>query len=53
MRTEMAHEEISKALSGSEKTKNIQITGVAIIKTGYIVRFRDEQSVKIARNDSK
>ena len=53
MRTEMAHEEISKALSGSEKTKNIQIAGVATTKTGYIVRFRDEQSAKIARNDSK
>jgi ribosomal protein S10 len=53
MRTEIAHEKISKALNGSEKTKDIQIAGVATTKTGYIVRFRDEQSAKIARNDSK
>jgi ribosomal protein S10 len=53
MRTETANEKISKALRDSEKTKDIQIAGVATTKTGYIVRFRDEQSAKIARNDSK
>jgi hypothetical protein len=49
--TEAACTQIQDALSHSEPTKETRVAGVGTTKTGYIVRFPDEQSAKLARNN--
>jgi hypothetical protein len=50
---EKANEQIRDALSNHENTRSLQVIGVGATKTGYIVRFRDEHSAKIAREDTQ
>jgi len=49
--TEAACTQIQDALSHSEPTKETRVAGVGTTKTGYIVRFPDEQSAKLARDN--
>jgi len=50
---EAACRQIQDALSHSEQTKEARVAGVGTTKTGYLVRFPDEQSAKLARNNAE
>jgi hypothetical protein len=42
---------IYSALLHIEATKDTKVTGIRTTKTGYIIRFRDEQSITMAQNN--
>ncbi len=51
MSTDSANAQIRNALLNADATKDVQVVGVGTTKTGYIIRFADELSATIARNN--
>jgi hypothetical protein len=51
--SEKASEQIREALNHEEATQEVQVAGIGPTKTGYIVRFRDEDSAKVARENTQ
>jgi hypothetical protein len=49
--TDVANRHIRSALLHAEATKDTEIAGIGTTKTGYVIRFRDEQSAMMARNN--
>ncbi|GFF84625.1 zinc knuckle domain protein [Aspergillus udagawae] len=49
--TNVANMHIRSALSHAEATKDTKVAGIGTTKTGYVIRFRDEQSATTARNN--
>jgi hypothetical protein len=49
--TDVANRHIRSALLHAEATKDTEIAGIGTTKTGYVIRFRDEQSATMARNN--
>ncbi|KAI3015386.1 hypothetical protein CBS147347_11193 [Aspergillus niger] len=49
--TDIANTRIRAALSHAEATKNTEVAGIGTTKTGYVIRFKDEQSATTARNN--
>jgi hypothetical protein len=50
--TDMANAKIRSALLSADSTKDAQVAGIGITKTGYVIRFRDAQSAEMAQNDT-
>jgi hypothetical protein len=46
-----AYTQIQEALSYFDATKETQVTGMGTTKTEYIIRFPDEQSIKLAQDN--
>ena len=51
--TNAANEHIRKAFQNINATKEVQVAGVGTTKTGYVIRFRDEQSAETARANTE
>ena len=49
--TDIANTRIRAALSHAEATKDTEVAGIGTTKTGYVIRFKDEQSATTARNN--
>jgi hypothetical protein len=47
-----ASNRIQEALQEDETTRNAQVAGVGTTRTGYLIRFKDDQSAAIARNNT-
>jgi hypothetical protein len=51
--TEEANNHIRNALKDTAPTKEAQVAGVGTTRTGYVIRFKDEQSATTARNNTE
>jgi uncharacterized protein YoxC len=51
--TERANFYIKEALRKTDTTKDVKVAGVGTTKTGYVLRFKDEQSVIKAKSDTQ
>jgi hypothetical protein len=51
--TTAANTHIRNALANAEATKRVQIAGIATTKTGYVIRFKDQQSMETARTNTE
>ena len=51
--TDSANAQIRTALLNADATKDVQVAGVGTTKTGYVIRFVDEQSASVARNNTE
>lgn len=51
--TQTANTHIREALHNSEKTKAVQVAGVDTTKTGYVVRFKDQESREKAKANTE
>jgi hypothetical protein len=49
--TDMANAKIRSALLNADTTKDAQVAGLGITKTGYVIRFKDALLAKMARNN--
>ncbi|EGD99960.1 hypothetical protein TESG_08624 [Trichophyton tonsurans CBS 112818] len=50
--TDSANTYIRSALLSADATKDAQVAGIGTTKTGYVIRFRDQQSADAARSNS-
>ena len=51
--TQTANTHIREALRSSEQTKEVQVAGVGTTKTGYVVRFKDQESKIKAKSNTE
>jgi hypothetical protein len=51
--TDSANAQIRTALLNADTTKDARVAGVGTTKTGYVIRFVDEQSANIARGNTE
>jgi regulator of replication initiation timing len=49
--TDAANKNIRDALQKTKATKEVQVAGVGTTKTGYVIRFKDSQSMETARTN--
>jgi len=50
--TNAASNHIRDAFQKVNTTQNVRVAGIGTTKTGYLIRFRDEQSAETARNNT-
>jgi hypothetical protein len=51
--TERANHYIQEALRKTDTTKDVKVAGVGTTKTGYVIRFKDEQSIAAAKANTE
>ena len=51
--TETANSRVREALGNSTTTKDVQVAGVGTTKTGYVIRFKDQQSTESAKENTE
>lgn len=51
--TDSAYTHIRTALLNAPSTQDAQVAGIGTTKTGYLIRFKDPESAKAARNNSE
>jgi hypothetical protein len=50
--TNAAYNRIKEALDNDMATQNAQLAGIGTTRQGYLIRFRDEESANVARNNT-
>lgn len=53
LETDIANRHIREALHKTETTKEVEVIGVGTTKTGYIIRFKNQNSTEIARANAE
>jgi hypothetical protein len=48
----MANARIRSALLSTDATRDVEVMGIGTTKTGYVIRFRDQQSAEAARTNT-
>jgi hypothetical protein len=51
--TDVTNKHIQDALRQSETTKDIKVTGVSTTKTGYVIRFNNQETVEKPKADTE
>lgn len=51
--TDAANTHIRTALLNAPSTQDAQVAGIGTTKTGYVIRFKDPESAKAARNNTE
>jgi hypothetical protein len=50
---DMANARIRSALLSTDTTRDVEVMGIGTTKTGYVIRFRDQQSAETARTNTE